>query len=175
MPRNTEIKARLGGAGPSLAEVADRAAALATQPACDIAQDDTFFRCDNGRLKLRTFADGSGELIHYRRDDTPGPKESSYVLAPVADAAALREALSRAWGQVGRVRKRRTLVMCGRTRIHLDRVEDLGDFLELEVVLRDDESVEAGRREAHDLLRKLGVGEGSLVSGAYLDLLRAQG
>lgn len=175
MPRNTEIKARLGGDGASLADVAARAAALATAPARDIEQDDTFFRCDNGRLKLRAFADGSGELIHYHRDDAAGPKESSYVLAPVADCGPLREALTRAYGQAGRVRKRRTLVMCGRTRIHLDRVEGLGEFLELEVVLRDDEAVETGRAEARDLLRQLGVGDGALVSGAYVDLLRAGG
>lgn len=171
MPRNTEIKARLGGDGATFADVAARAAALATAPVRDIGQDDTFFRCDNGRLKLRAFADGGGELIHYRRDDATGPKESSYVLAPVGDCDPLREALTRAYGQAGRVRKLRTLVMCGRTRIHLDRVEGLGEFLELEVVLRDDEPGEAGRAEARDLLRKLGVGEEALVSGAYVDLL----
>ncbi|HZT56537.1 MAG TPA: CYTH domain-containing protein, partial [Burkholderiaceae bacterium] len=60
----------------------------------------------------------------------------------------------------------------GRTRVHLDRVEGLGDFLELEVVLRDDESAADGVAEAHALLRRLRVDAAQLVSGAYVDLLR---
>lgn len=171
MPRNIEIKARLGGDGASLDAVAARAAALATEPACDIIQDDTFFPCDTGRLKLRAFATGGGELIYYRRADAAGPKESFYVLAPVDDCDSLRLALSLAYGEAGRVRKRRTLVMVGRTRVHLDRVEGLGEFLELEVVLRDDEASAVGEAEAHALMAQLGVAPAQLVEGAYVDLL----
>ena len=82
--------------------------------------------------------------------------------------------LSLAYGQVGRVRKYRTLFLVGRTRVHLDRVEDLGHFLELEVMLVDDESPEAGIREASDLMDRLGIQPSQLIEGAYLDLLLAQ-
>ncbi|MBK7190771.1 MAG: class IV adenylate cyclase [bacterium] len=105
-------------------------------------------RCDSGRLKLRAFAEGHGELIYYRRADAVGPKESFYTIAPVEDPDALRRALTLALGAVGRVRKRRTLYLVGRTRVHLDRVEGLGEFLELEVVLLDDETAEVGEAEA---------------------------
>jgi len=60
---------------------------------------------------------------------------------PTAAPDALREALTLAYGVIGRVRKVRTLFMAGRTRIHLDRVEGLGEFLELEVVLAEHEPV----------------------------------
>lgn len=170
MPRNVEIKARLDGER-ALAEAAARAAALGAAGPRFIGQDDTFFNCPNGRLKLRAFADGGGELIFYRRADATGPKESFYVLAPVADCDAVREALTLAWGQAGRVVKRRELWLVGRTRVHLDRVEGLGAFLELEVVLRDDEAVAAGEAEAHGLLRALGVAPAQLVTGAYVDLM----
>ena len=83
----------------------------------------------------------------------------------------LRDALGLAYGVIGRVRKQRLLFMAGRTRIHLDRVEGLGEFLELEVVLRDGESVEAGMAEAHELLASLQIAPHQLLSGAYLDLL----
>ena len=83
----------------------------------------------------------------------------------------MREALSLAYSQAGRVRKKRTLYLIGRTRIHLDRVEGLGDFLELEVVLSEGESPQDGIDTAHQLMEKLGVDPSQLIEGAYVDLL----
>ncbi|MCX5797815.1 MAG: class IV adenylate cyclase [Elusimicrobia bacterium] len=100
-----------------------------------------------------------------------GPKESFYILSPTNSPETLREALSLAYGQAGRVLKRRTLYLVGRTRVHLDRVEGLGHFLELEVVLKDDEAAEAGTQVAQGLMAKLGVEAEQLVQGAYNDLL----
>lgn len=167
MPRNIEIKARID----SVELLAARAAVLADSGPVEILQDDTFFHCDRGRLKLRMFSPDAGELIFYRRADQTGPKESFYVRSPTASPATLREALALAWGQSGRVRKRRLLFMAGRTRIHLDRVEGLGDFLELEVVLRDDETAANGEQEAHALMARLGVAQEQLIAGAYVDLM----
>jgi len=136
MPRNVEIKARI----ESVDLLIPKVAAIADQGPTEISQNDTFFACPNGRLKLRTFSEHKGELIFYQRPDAPGPKESSYLIAPTSSPGELREVLWRAYGIVGRVRKQRTLFVAGRTRIHLDRVEELGDFLELEVVLTDGEA-----------------------------------
>jgi adenylate cyclase len=115
------------------------------------------------------FADDRGELIFYRRADTPGPKESFYLRSPTSAPATLRESLALAYGIAGRVRKTRTLCLVGRTRIHIDRVEGLGDFMELEVVLADGESVDAGMREAENLMAMLGIDASALVTGAYVD------
>jgi predicted adenylyl cyclase CyaB len=168
MARNVEIKAHVA----DMAALAARVAAIADSGPVEIPQDDTFFRCDVGRLKLRAFSDGTGELIFYRRPDQGGPKESFYVLSPTASPDTLREALTLAHGQVGRVVKHRTLFLAGRTRVHLDRVDGLGDFMELEVVLADGETLDAGVREARELMTRLGIAPGSLVEGAYLDLQR---
>jgi predicted adenylyl cyclase CyaB len=168
VPRNLEIKARIG----DLAEITRRAAALATEGPTEIAQDDTFFRCDSGRLKLRAFSATSGELIFYRRADQAGPKESFYIRSATSQPDALRESLALAYGAVGRVRKTRTLYLAGRTRIHLDRVEGLGEFLELEVVMQDDEAAAAGEREALDLMAALGVAPAQLIDDAYVDMAR---
>ena len=167
MPRNIEIKARIAGVEALL----PLAQSLADGPALTIAQDDTFFTCAQGRLKLRDFGDGRGELIHYRRADTDGPKLSDYVRVPPDEPVALREALARAHGVLGRVRKVRQLLLAGPTRIHLDRVEGLGDFLELEVVLRDEQTEAEGAAIAERLLLRLGVSAGQRLSSAYLDLL----
>jgi predicted adenylyl cyclase CyaB len=169
--RNVEIKARI----ESVQALLPRAQAIAGSPAQTIRQDDTFFACAHGRLKLRDFGDGHGELIQYQRADAAGPKTSTYVRSPTASPATLRDALARGLGQIGRVRKQRLLLLAGRTRIHLDRVEGLGDFLELEVVLADGEDEAAGLAEAHALMQRLGIAPAQLVRGAYLDLLAGSG
>lgn len=167
MARNIEIKASVD----DLHILAERAARIASQGPQQIDQDDTFFNCDAGRLKLRDFGDGTGQLIFYQRQDRQGPKESFYVLSETASPDSLREALSLAYGQAGRIRKQRLLYLAGRTRIHLDKVEGLGNFMELEVVLQEGDDIDAGVREADALMQRLGIRQSQLIEGAYIDLL----
>ena len=169
MARNIEIKARL----PDFSAAVRKAAEIADQGPTEIAQDDTFFNCPSGRLKLREFSEGKGELIFYRRSDQSGPKESFYVRSQTTEPATLRDALTLAYGQSGRVIKQRTLFLAGRTRIHLDQVEGLGDFLELEVVLSEQDSLSDGVHEAEELMQKLGIDKAQLIETAYVDLLKA--
>jgi adenylate cyclase class IV len=138
-----------------------------------IEQDDTFFVVAAGRLKLRDFGDGRAELIQYVRADELQARASEYLLVPVSDPAPLRDALARACGVLGRVRKSRLLLRAGAARIHLDRVQGLGDFIELEVVLREGQSDAEGVRVAEQLMQGLGLADAPRIAGAYLDLLRA--
>jgi adenylate cyclase class IV len=71
----------------------------------------------------------------------------------------------------GQVRTRREVFIVGRTRVHLDEVERLGSFVELEVVLEDGEPSQAGEADAQALMRALGLAPGALVPDAYIDLL----
>jgi adenylate cyclase class IV len=169
MARNIEVKARIA----SVDALLPVARALADSPEQRIEQDDTFFRVPHGRLKLRQFADGSAELIHYERADTVDAKASDYVRVPVLDPAALREALARGCGLLGRVRKTRWLLLRGATRIHVDSVHGLGDFMELEVVLRDGQNDAEGAAIAEALMRELGLADAERIAGAYLDLLQS--
>lgn len=167
MVRNIEIKARI----ESVEALESRVTKIADSGPIEIFQDDTFFQCEAGRLKLRTFSESHGELIFYRRSNQAGPKESFYVRSQTAEPGSLREALSFAYGEGGRVRKRRTLYLVGRARVHLDRVENLGHFLELEVVLTDGEPSQLGVEVAHHLMAQLGVEPTQLIEGAYVELL----
>ncbi|TBR22471.1 CYTH domain-containing protein [bacterium] len=165
MPRNIEIKAAVRDRRTLLA----RAKALWGSPQ-RLEQEDLFFPCPNGRLKLRVQVPGPSYLIAYSRPDARGPKTSRYSTAvapePKALAACLRSAL-----ETGRtVVKTRLLFLAGRTRIHVDSVRGLGDFLELEVVLRPGEGAAAGRAEARRLMGELGVRPSDLLVGAYADL-----
>jgi predicted adenylyl cyclase CyaB len=167
VPRNVEIKARLR----------DRAAVeaivrgTASHGPERLVQEDVFFCCAAGRLKLRRLGDGSGELIFYRRRDTEGPTESEFHKTPIGEPDSFVEVLSAALGTAGVVRKRRTLYLIGQTRVHLDEVEGLGDYLELEVVLDASQSVDDGVGIADDLARTLGIRPAELEARAYIDLL----
>ncbi len=167
MSRNIEIKAHIA----SVEALVPQVEAIADQGPVQIRQDDTYFVCGAGKLKLRMFSPEKGELIYYRRAQEAGPKDSFYLRSPTTAPESLRELLTLAHGQIGRVQKHRTLYLAGRTRIHLDRVSGLGDFLELEVVLGEDEPLEAGVAEANELLRRLRVQPSQLIEGGYLDLL----
>ncbi len=168
MARNIEIKAR----AHAFDELRERAAALASDAPLIFRQLDCFYDVPRGRLKLRQFEDGTpAELIFYQRDDRDGPKASYYTRSPVSNAEAMHALLASALTTRGIVSKERHLYMAGRTRIHLDRVDGLGDFIELEVVLAPDEDEEAGTAEAHALFEQLGVQHTDLVAVAYVDLL----
>ena len=171
MPRNVEIKARLRDLEATLWLVE----AIADGPGERVEQSDTFFRVEGARLKLRERSGADAELIFYRRPDAHGPKTSEFETAPVRDAAALRDLLAAALGVAGRVVKRRLVYHVGRTRIHLDEVQDLGTFLELEVELADGEPADVGEREAKRLMGALQIEEDALIAEAYVDLLARGG
>jgi predicted adenylyl cyclase CyaB len=167
LPNNVEIKARLA----DVEAFERRVAEVADGPPATIVQHDTFFVTARGRLKLREFPDGSGELIYYERPDASGPTTSDYRIAPTSDTASLSSVLSRTLGVRGVVIKKRKLYRRGRTRIHVDRVQGLGNFMELEVVLRAGQTPTDGRAVADELMRLLGITPKSLVDVAYIDLL----
>jgi predicted adenylyl cyclase CyaB len=136
-----------------------------------LVQRDTFYKALQGRLKLREFGDGTAELIYYERPDKAGPKTSKYTRAQISDAASTREALELVLGTKAVVAKQREVFLAGTTRIHLDEVDGLGTFMELEVVLTEDETDSDGERIASVLMEQLDVRQEDLIEQAYVDLL----
>jgi len=165
VPRNIEIKARV----IDLQAMRSRVAAIADHAPEMLEQEDVFFTVPLGRLKLR-MQNGATELIYYLRENSSGPRQSNYLRIPIPDPAATRAMLALVHGERGIIRKTRWLYLVGQTRIHLDRVENLGDFLELEVVLRDDQSLDEGTVIARDLIARLDIRNDDLVDRAYVDL-----
>jgi len=165
--RNVEIKARAGDFGAQREKARELSAAAPEL----LEQEDTFFKTKRGRLKLRRFSENEGELIYYERPDTQGPTESRYMIIPTREPAVLKDALSKALGISGVVRKRREVYHVAGTRVHMDTVEGLGEFIELEAVLGPDESRGDGRARVRELSTALGIGDSDLVDAAYVDLL----
>jgi len=169
MPSNIEIKAHVR----NFVEIQARAQKLSDMPLQVIAQVDTFFNTPNGRLKLRVTAKDQGQLIYYTRPDQEGPKRSDYHISYTSDAENLERVLALAYGIRGVVRKTRYLYRVGQTRIHLDDVEGLGQFMELEVVMKDGQTDAEGQAIAEALMASLGVERSDLLEGAYMDLLES--
>jgi predicted adenylyl cyclase CyaB len=170
MPENLEIKARV----KHFARTQALATALSGAPGILLHQEDTFFHSARGRLKLRVFSPTQGELIYYERHDTSGPKPSHYVIAVTPDPAALKTVLTLALGVRGVVRKHRWLYIVGQTRVHLDEVEGLGSFVELEWLRQPSQTVAEGTRVVAELMQQLAIGEADLIAGAYIDLLASR-
>ena len=167
MPANIEIKARV----PDFEALRRRADQLRDTPVQVIPQEDTFFNCLNGRLKLRELGPQRGQIVYYHRADVAGPKLSEYQIFETGDPAGLKSILSAAYGVRGVVSKVRYLYMVGQTRIHLDEVSGLGKFMELEIVLRPGQTDAEGQSIAENLMSKLDIKPGDLIEGAYMDLL----
>ncbi|SDJ58036.1 class IV adenylate cyclase [Billgrantia gudaonensis] len=167
MASNIEIKA-----WPRDIESQERIAArLSDGPSVLIEQVDTFFHVQRGRLKLREFGDGTGELIAYDRPDASGPKQSTYSRSATDEPDSLKAALEAALGVRAVVKKKRRLFLVAQTRIHFDEVAGLGRFIELEVVLRPGQTEVEGRMIADRLMLELGIEPSDLIAGAYVDLL----
>ena len=170
MPSNIEIKARVSDPERkrSLAEH------LSGAPPICLHQEDTFFPCASGRLKLRQLSATQGELIAYQRADVSGTKRSDYLICHTGTPADLRDTLASALGTGVVVTKTRWLFLVGQTRVHLDEVAGLGSFLELEVVLADGQLPDQGYLIAREMMVALEVREADLIDCAYADLLAAQ-
>lgn len=166
--RNVEVKVRVAGHDALARRLRD----LGADDHGVLHQVDTYFRAP-GRLKLRRQAGQPAELIAYARPDEPGLRTSEYRIWRTDDGPGLEALLAAALGVRARVAKARRLFLLGRTRVHLDAVDGLGRFLELEVALADGDGEAAGRDEAEALLSALGLAEVPRIAGSYADLAPA--
>lgn len=112
------------------------------------------------------------QLVQYSRPDVAGPKLSQFDVLPIAAPDVLNRMLTTSLGVKGEVRKVRHLFLHEQTRIHLDRVEGLGNYLEFEVCLRPEQSIEEGTQIAQKLRKVFDIQDGDLLQGAYLDDLK---
>jgi predicted adenylyl cyclase CyaB len=166
--RNLEAKFRLS----DHAGARERALAIGFGPRGILIQRDTFFTIPNGKLKLREQDDGAW-LIHYRRNDQRELQLSNYSIVAVNDPGAMRAMLAEALGVLAEVRKHRTLMMRRNVRLHLDRVEGLGDFGEIEAVLAEGDSPLAFHQEVNEIFTGLGIAENALINRSYFELMQS--
>lgn len=138
-----------------------------------LEQVDTYFGVKGKRLKLREEKGRDrADLISYSRLDSTVSRMSEYSIEHLTKAQAKRkkEELEKEFSVLVVVKKKRTLSFFGHTRIHLDRVVGLGDFLELETVIADQKVSEA-KKEHQRVIQSLGLDSCEKVPVSYSDLL----
>lgn len=168
MARNIEIKARLA----DLDSARTTALELGASPHAVEEQADRYYTVDGARrVKLRTVASGRAEIIEYRRSELAGVRASDYTVTPVRDAAAGFCLVPKGTPLVV-VRKRREVLLWENVRIHLDEVDRLGTFVELEAVVDDRHDDAACRAQVATLLAALGLTDADLIRASYAELLR---
>ncbi len=161
--RNIELKATDPDPSASL----EVCRALGAEDRGAIAQRDTYFEVAHGGLKLREEQPGGPHLIQFERASEPQQRESRYRIIEVSDGTALCAALAAAIGIRGVVVKRRHLLLWQSVRIHLDEVEQLGTFIELEAVAPADSDLDHEHRLIAELRDALGITDERLVALGY--------
>ena len=134
-------------------------------------QVDTYFNVPNGRLKLR---EGTIEnnLIYYRRNDSKEAKTSDISLVPMENPAATKELLTNALGVWVTVDKQREIYFIENVKFHIDEVQQLGSFVEIEAIDEDGSIGEARLREQCEYYQELfGISEDDLVAVSYSDMV----
>jgi adenylate cyclase class 2 len=165
--RNLELKARDHDPARSLQACHE----LGAEDKGTLTQRDTYFEVPRGRLKLREEPDAVATLIAYERPDLAGNKESRYRLVGVSDPAELRAALESVLGITVVVGKTRRLFIHEGVRIHLDRVEGLGDFVEFEAAAAQGEDPARFTTLLDDLRKRFSIRDEDLLRESYSDLL----
>jgi len=164
--KNLEAKFRLDDLG----RAHDAALTLGYQQRAILTQRDTFFRVNNGKLKVRE-ENGAAVLVYYHRDQSGPLMLSNYEIVPVGDSEKTLKMLSEALGTLAIVDKVRALMTRDNVRLHLDRVATLGNFGEIEAVITDGDDPERSRGAVDDLLATLGVASSDLIAVSYFELL----
>jgi len=163
--KNIELKAQLH----DREKTEKKAVALGARFEGHIRQCDTYFNVPGGRFKLRVCEPGESYLVFYKRSDEAGPKACEYDIQAVSPA--IREILSNAIGVLTEVVKTRALYLWENVRIHFDRVEGLGEFLEFEAVLSKGYDAEDGYSKVRRLREEFQIADEDLVPVSYMDLM----
>jgi predicted adenylyl cyclase CyaB len=167
---NIEIKARY----PDLEEAARIAISLGAADHGRRRQRDLYYNVPRGRLKLRQSDVDPDELVLYLRPDDPGPRRADYQVIPVPSDSRTEELMEAILGLEVVVEKVRRLFLLDTTRIHLDEVTDLGNFVEFEAVHTHDDNTaaEAARQDVERLIGTFDIPPEDLIPNSYRELIK---
>ena len=138
-----------------------------------LKQTDTYIPCDEGRLKIRQIHHKFSELIFYKRVNRKNSKNSFYDIVTLSSEQGrlIAKIFTAAYTKAITVSKKRELWMYKHTRIHIDTVDHLGKFVELETVIKTISS-RAGQKEHAFVKRALQLEKYKALATSYGDMIK---
>lgn len=165
MSRRVEVRARLKGSE----DLAAQLESMAGQSA-ESEERETFFETPDGQLKL-VRSDSGSRLVYREAAGGDLASEAELMKSSVSEPAELEAILSTALGVREALLVRRRVYRIGEVQASLDRIDGLGDFIELQVEVKPPETAAGAWNAAVDLAEKLGLDPSQLISAPYVELL----
>ena len=168
MKKNLELKVEL----EDFSDILQNIASLGVKEAGILYQVDKYFLIGKKRLKLRNM-NGEFQLIYYSRPNTQESKLSQYYVFGFTNkqGVVIEKILNVFFAVKAVVSKKRTLYLYKHTRIHLDKVENLGNFLELETVFNRKDPQYDFYHEHNAVIDTLGLPRYKKIKSSYSDLI----
>lgn len=164
---NIEIKAKCKNQN----EIRDKLKSLKADFKGVDNQTDTYFKVNKGRLKLRE-GNIENHLIYYEREDLAVPKQSNVILFKTESNSTLKEILKHSLGVKIEVRKQREIYFIDNVKFHIDSVEPLGDFIEIEAIDIDGSiGKDKLKEQCQHYVDMFKISEHDFISVSYSDLL----
>lgn len=169
MSKNVEMKAKVVNLEP-IRQILNR------EPNETLHQKDIFINFNKGRLKLRESDVSMPQLIYYEREDSLNPKLSSFKIHTYRTKERYLKALKnykKKYGIKGIVEKEREYFRIDNIRVHLDKVKELGEFVEIELILKDESNKSQNTEKAIDFfLNFLNIPKEDIIATSYIDLIQ---
>jgi len=163
MALNLEIKVKMESHEPALAVLKK----LSAEFVKDINQKDVYYKLPGSLLKLRIEDDGES-MIKYIRDEVNPDRFSDYEVI-YFKSTGNEKFFNSIFETETVVEKKRLLYMYKSTRVHLDTVKDLGQFMEFETLVLN------GKEDAKErfsfLIDKFTINSDGQIKGSYRDLM----
>jgi predicted adenylyl cyclase CyaB len=164
MPRNLEVKLKID----NLSRIREISLALGAEKHALLKQKDIYYNTDKGLLKLRIMPEFS-EFIFYNRNEREGERWSDYNLLKISNQEKPEEFFNLIFDTVAIVEKEREVLLYDNTRIHLDKVKNLGEFLELETVVTS--TLDDAKTRFNFLVDKLNLDLNNQIKKSYKNLV----
>lgn len=171
MPKNYEIKARVPNISTAIKSAEEFISSYKNSSHFTEKQKDIYYRVQSGRLKLRIINGTNGNLIYYSRREKRGRRVSYYSIYSSDDPVNLDRLLRKVFRVSVTVSKNRDIFIAGNTRIHIDRVYNLGNYLEFEIIFN---SFKDATKKMNRLINHFGLESKQLIKHSYSDLILKQ-
>jgi predicted adenylyl cyclase CyaB len=162
--KNFEIKCRIS----NLSAIKEKLSSDRNYKYSVEKQRDIYYNVKSGRLKLRIINEKNSDLIYYNRKEKNSERVSNFVISSTLNFRELNFIMTEQFKVMVIVNKKREIFVKDNIRIHLDTVNKLGKFLEIEIMFKD---LNKAKKLMEELKEMLNLNSKDFIKSSYSDLL----